>query len=198
MYFFVRKLVEIYVKLRYKLVVHGKENYAFLPKGGYIIACNHQSYSDPPVVGAVFRGKFSFMAKSELFKNPIFGWLIRCCGAFPVNRGTGDTSALENAAAQVKKGRILVIFPEGTRSKNGEIGRARSGIAVIAAKVNAPIVPVCIVYAKGGDESRADVAIGKPITLNHIELDIENRKTLRSICEKITNEIKELKRTIEG
>ncbi|MBQ8930913.1 MAG: 1-acyl-sn-glycerol-3-phosphate acyltransferase, partial [Ruminiclostridium sp.] len=71
--------------IKHRIKVFGKEN---LPhkngiKGGYIIACNHQEYSDPPLIAAVIKSKFSFMAKSELFKNKLFAWLIRKCGAFP-------------------------------------------------------------------------------------------------------------------
>jgi len=84
--------------LKYKIKVYNKDR---LPKkytGGYIIACNHQKYSDPPAISAVVKGRFSFMAKKELFDRSLFFvLLIKMCGAFPVDRGAGDNSAIDKA-----------------------------------------------------------------------------------------------------
>ncbi|MDR1753501.1 MAG: 1-acyl-sn-glycerol-3-phosphate acyltransferase [Eubacterium sp.] len=199
MYYFFRNLVEIYIKLRYKVAVHGGENYSALPRnGGYIIACNHQTYADPPIIGGLIREKFSFMAKAELFKNPIFAWLIRRCGAFPVDRGAGDNFAIKYAVKAVRSGRVLVIFPEGTRSKDGKIGRARSGAAVIAGTANAPVIPVCIVYGQGGNKRRIDFALGRPIKMDYERFgnDELRKSEIKSFSERIINEIKNLQREI--
>ena len=137
MYEFFRKIVCLSMHIKYRIKVIGGDNRPYKNgiKGGYIIACNHQDYGDPPLIAAVNKAHFSFMAKIELFeKNKFFAWLITKCGAFPVVRGAGDGSAIDHAIADLEKNRAFVIFPEGTRSKDGNIGRAKSGIAVIAGK----------------------------------------------------------------
>lgn len=189
MYYFWRKVVSIFFHIKYHITVHGAENIPAM-KGGYVIASNHQFYSDPPMLAAVIRGKFSFMAKSELFKNKIFGWLIKRCGAFPVERGKGDNEALEKAIADIKNGRTFVIFPEGTRSKDGSIGRGHSGIIVIASQADAPILPVCIMYGLGGKKRNVDVSIGPLIPAKQIEIDTSDRKSIRAATNLVMNGIK--------
>lgn len=200
MYLFFRKLVEIYTKIRFRTNVHGKEN---IPKdsvkGGFIVACNHQFYSDPPTVAAFIRGRFSFMAKSELFKNKAMAWLIRCCGAFPVVRGANDDSAIERAVSDLKSGKIFVIFPEGTRSKDGKIARGRSGISIIASMSGAPVLPVCIMYGLKGKKNRLDFAVGKMIPAEEIKLSADSaeyRKDLKRVTERIMGSIKQLQQEI--
>ena len=123
----------------YHVKVEGREN---LPSGSYVIASNHRSYADPPLI-AITSGcsKFSFVAKAELFRNPFFGWLIRKLGAFPVSRGNGDLSVIDDSVSKIKDGRRLVIFPEGTRSKTGKVGKGKTGVALIAARAGVPVVP---------------------------------------------------------
>ena len=94
MYYFMRYWVQLFFHLKYRMKIWNKENAPKL-KGGYIIACNHQKYADPPMIASVIHAKFSFMAKDELFhKNKFFKWLIIKCGAFPVVRGAGDGEAV--------------------------------------------------------------------------------------------------------
>lgn len=148
----------MHIKYRIKLIGGDNRPYKNGIKGGYIIACNHQDYGDPPLIAAVNKAHFSFMAKIELFeKNKFFAWLITKCGAFPVVRGAGDGSAIDHAIADLEKNRAFVIFPEGTRSKDGNIGRAKSGIAVIAGKTNAPVLPMCIKYGKKASAESMDL-----------------------------------------
>ncbi len=194
-YEFFRKFVWIGMHIKHRITVIGGDNrpYRHKIKGGYIIACNHQEYSDPPLIAAVNRAKFSFMAKSELFeKNKLFAWLIRRCGAFPVVRGAGDDSAIDHAVKDLESGRAFVIFPEGTRSKDGNIGRARSGIAVIAGKSGAPVLPMCIKYGKKGFRRRAYISIGEMIPAEEIKMKSDDRAELRRVSELIINNIKQL------
>ena len=145
----------------YHVKVEGREN---LPSGSYVIASNHRSYADPPLI-AVTSGcsKFSFVAKAELFRNPLFGWLIRKLGAFPVSR-----------VSKIKDGRRLVIFPEGTRSKTGKVGKGKTGVALIAARAGVPVVPAGIVYnGKLRFRSRVTVRYGKPIHPAELSLSSE-------------------------
>lgn len=186
MYLFVRKLLSIFFHIKYKINVINEDNIPDL-KGGYIIAANHQSYTDPPLIAAVIRGKFSFMAKDELFhKNPFFTFIIKACGAFPIVRGAGDDAPLKTAEEKLAEGRIFVIFPEGTRSKDGTIGRVKSGIAVIAGQSGAPVLPVCIRY---GEKNRIDVNIGKLIPHEELKADPEDRKSMRNVCKRIQEDL---------
>lgn len=197
MYMFFRKLVEIYFKhLRYKMKVLNSENIPQL-KGGFIVASNHQSYSDPPAIAAVFKGRFSFMAKSELFKNKLFAWLITKCGAFPVVRGSKDNSAIERAVSDLEKNKIFVIFPEGTRSKDGVIARAKSGVAMIAAMANAPVVPVSIMYGCDGKKRNCTVAVGEMIPAEKLKItDVADRKQLKAVSSLIMDNICGLQKQI--
>ena len=193
MYLFFRKLLSIYFHIKYKINVINEDNIPDL-KGGYIIAANHQKYTDPPLIASVIRGKFSFMAKDELFhKNPFFTFIIKACGAFPVVRGAGDDAPMEMAKEALAKGRIFVIFPEGTRSKDGTIGRVKSGIAVIAGQSEAPVLPVCIRY---GEKNRIDVNIGKLIPKEELVIDTEERKSMRNICKRIQEDLVSLQQEI--
>ncbi|MCL1831623.1 MAG: 1-acyl-sn-glycerol-3-phosphate acyltransferase [Oscillospiraceae bacterium] len=188
-------MVWIYFRLRYRLTVHNKFNRPH-QKNGFIIACNHQSYVDPPLIGAVIMRRLAFMAKQELFDgNKAFALVIRLCGAFPVVRGAGDGSAINAAVAQLQKGRNLVIFPEGTRSKDGKIGRAKSGVAMIAAMANAPVLPMCIMYGVNG-KRRVDVAVGEMIRAEELQIDTGNRQEIKHVAALIIDRIKDLQSEI--
>ena len=196
MYFLARRLVNIFIRLKFRIYFHHKDKIPaprISKKGGFIIACNHQYYWDPPVVAAFVPGKFSFMAKSELFKKKLFAKLITLCGAFPVVRGTGGDEAIGRAIADLKQGRIFVIFPEGTRSKDGAVGRGKSGVALIAAAADVPVLPVCLMYGLNNSKRRLDFAVGDMIPAS--ELKIENnkdRQELKRVSEKVMGAIKDL------
>lgn len=195
MYLFVRKLLSIFFHIKYKINMINEDNIPDM-KGGYIVAANHQSYVDPPLIAAVIRGKFSFMAKDELFrKNPFFTFIIKACGAFPVVRGAGDDAPIKMAEEKLAEGRIFVIFPEGTRSKDGTIGRVKSGIAVIAGQSGAPVLPVCIRY---GEKRRIDVNIGRLIPPEELKIDPEDRKSMRNVCKRIQEDLISLQQEINA
>lgn len=197
LYRFIRCTVQIYFNLKYKITVYNREKLPEKYTGGYIIACNHQKYTDPPAIAAVVKGRFSFMAKTELFqKNPFFTAVIRMCGAFPVVRGAKDNSAIERAVSDLKKGRVFVVFPEGTRSKDGVIGRAKSGTALIAAKANVPVLPVCIMYGLGGDKKNLDMAFGDMIPAREFQINEAGKTELKRVSERLIGEIKKLQEMI--
>ncbi|MBO6264680.1 MAG: 1-acyl-sn-glycerol-3-phosphate acyltransferase [Acidaminococcaceae bacterium] len=144
--------------------VFGREN---IPaEGPVVIAANHLSLLDPPVLGAAATRKVHFMAKSELFKPVWFGALIRKLGAFPVRRGAMDRDAIKTGLTILKENKVLAVFPEGTRSKTGELGRAGGGAFMMAVKCKAKIVPA---YIYGTDLKRhpgwpkVRVIFGKPM-----------------------------------
>jgi 1-acyl-sn-glycerol-3-phosphate acyltransferase len=193
MYLFFRKLLSIVFHIKYRINVIDPQNIPDL-KGGYIIACNHQRYADPPMIAAVIRGKFSFMAKDELFKkNPFFAWLIRRCGAFPVSRGSGDDAPIRMSIEAVKKNRILVIFPEGTRSKDGALLRMKSGVVLIASQAAVPVLPACIRY---GEKNVVDIAFGEMIPAEKVHIDENDRHSMRNAAKCIGDSIAGLQKKI--
>ena len=193
-YALAREIVSLIFHIYFKIIVLGREN---IPKqkGSYIIASNHVSNNDPPMVGIVFKGKYTFMAKEELFRiNPLFTWLIKKLGAFPVKRGSKDSTAIDNALESLNNGRIFVIFPEGTRSKDGELGKPKSGVTLVAARAKVPVVPVFVKYGKKRFLRRQVlVSIGEPIPKESFNVDLTDKRQIRSISELIMGRIAQLK-----
>jgi 1-acyl-sn-glycerol-3-phosphate acyltransferase len=151
--------------------VYGRENVP--ATGGAVIAANHISYLDPPVVGSGLTRECYYMGKRELFKVPILAPLIRRVGCFPVDRDHPDTKVIRFAVDLLKAGNLLCIFPEGGRSPTGELMVEEAGIgpALIANRAGVPIIPAYIEgtfksYPMGGKfPRRANISItyGKPI-----------------------------------
>lgn len=138
-----RVLFRLLFAVCYRWEVEGTEH---IPKQGPVVVCpNHIHNLDPPLVGSAIDRKVHFMAKEELFRVPILAPLIRRLGAFPVRRGSGDRKALKKAIEILQEGKVLAIFPEGTRSRDGRLGKAHPGAALIALKGNANIVPAAII-----------------------------------------------------
>jgi len=158
------------VLFRWRVI--GLEN---VPAGGAIIAPNHRSFWDIPLVGLALRKRRThFMAKSELFQNPIFAWAIRTLLAFPVKRGAPDRAAIRHAIDVLQQGDLVAIFPEGTRSKTGQLGAAEPGLTLIAVKADVPIVPVGIsgtqlIFSKICWFPRLKIVFGKPIYISRSE-----------------------------
>ncbi|MEQ1935075.1 MAG: lysophospholipid acyltransferase family protein, partial [Fimbriimonadaceae bacterium] len=124
------------------LNVIGKEN---VPKdGGVIVAPVHISHLDPPAVACGTNRKVRFMAKEELFKG-FLGWLITSLGAFPVKRGEGDTESIRLAMSLLESGEAVLIFPEGTRGNGKQIQPLNKGVALLAKRTGALVVPVAVV-----------------------------------------------------
>lgn len=168
-YHLLRELAIIIFKGLFNIKIQGKENIP--PKGGVILASNHLSYLDPIVISLLVSRRINFMAKRELFENPLFGCVISKLGAFPVRRERLDRETYQRALGLLKKGKILVLFPEGTRSRKGNLGHLREGTARIAVRTKVPLIPIVI---RGTDKAlprgkkivrlaRVKVRIGKPL-----------------------------------
>ncbi|SFC44594.1 1-acyl-sn-glycerol-3-phosphate acyltransferase [Bacillus sp. OV322] len=163
LYKFGKNVVKASLTPIYRVRIIGKEN---IPKeGGVLICSNHIDNLDPPVVGMTATRDIHFMAKEELFRLPLLKEILPRVNAFPVKRGMSDREALRKGLSLLKEGRVLGLFPEGTRSKNGELGEGLAGAGFFALRSKAAIVPCAIIgpYKLFG---RLKVVYGKPIDFN--------------------------------
>lgn len=165
-------------------------------EGGVIIASNHLSNSDPPLLGLSSKRRMYFMAKVELFENKFFGALIRALGAFPVERGAGDGKAIKTGEDLIREGNVMTIFIEGGRTKTGELMRPRSGCALVAQQMQVPVVPACITVIGKSQSIFAKrlIEFGKPLTPEELGLTVEGgRRELKNASNMIMGEIKRMR-----
>ena len=183
-----------------KFRVFGREN---LPdKGPFIIAANHTSLADPPIVGlACNKNPVRFMAKKELFEIPIFGRWIKAVHCIPVEPGS-SFGTLKEAICSLKEGKVVAIFPEGSRSPDGNLQAPQLGIGLIALKSGAPIFPLYISgtekclskntkWIKPGCEFIA--RIGKPVDISDSRNIADKRGAYQYIGRKVMSAIVALK-----
>ena len=178
----------------FRVQVFGLEN---LPeRGGYIVASNHRSHLDPPVLNSVFPEPLFFVAKEELLRPPL-GLILRHMRAIPIRRGAGDVETLKKVQEILSMGCSVCIFPEGTRARPGEFLRPKSGVGLLAVRTGSPVVPVRIegtdrVFPKGSKIPKPGnpirVMIGKP----KVYSGEESLKTYRRVAEEIMEEIRNL------
>lgn len=140
-YRFVRFCIKIYFKVFYRFKVYGVEN---LPPGPAIIAPNHTSFYDPPIIAISCKEEVYFLARGTLFDHVLFGTLIRHLNAYPVTGTAQDLSSLKLICRLLKESKKVVIFPEGIRSSDGELSEIKSGIGMLSQRSMAPIVPTYI------------------------------------------------------
>ena len=115
-------------------------------EGPVILAANHRSFFDPFVIGTMTRRPVYYVAKRELFAyNRLLSWVLNALGAFPVDRGAGDQDTIETARAILDRGEIVLMFPEGTRTRPGSLGKPRRGVGRLALESGAPVVPIAII-----------------------------------------------------
>lgn len=164
--------------------------------GGMILAVNHVSYADPVLAGLGVPRELHFFAKRELFRNPLFGRLIRAHNALPVDRGGVERGTLQEVVRLLEAGGALLVFPEGTRSLDGTIGQARPGVGMMAVSASVPIVPA---YLRGTARMRRSllrrgalaVFVGEPI--DPADFPAESRKErYRRIGEETMRRIRDL------
>lgn len=176
----------------FNVTYEGTEN---IPKtGGALVVCNHRFLKDPLLLAHGFsRRQLHFMAKAEWFQNKPLGMLIGWLGAFPVNRGEGDLSSLDHAAKLVRDGKLVAIFPEGTRNRSGGPMRPKSGTAFIARQTGADIIPCALIFGeKRGFREKITVRIGKVIPYQELGFAEEERTSLRRASKLIMGRINDL------
>ncbi len=144
--------------------VYGEEH---IPETGpFIIVCNHASYFDPPLIGTAVRHRLvHFMAKEELFRNPLMNWFLRYVHTFPVHRGRIDRRAVMESFRVLKQGEVLGIFPEGTSKDQGILGKFHDGFAGIAMKAGVPVLPAVVINTRSLPKKKGPVCVvfGEPV-----------------------------------
>jgi len=142
-YWLARAVLQPFFVVYFRMKRIGMEH---IPKNGaLIIASNHRSFMDPWVIGMMLRRPVYYVAKSELFHHRLIAWLLSSLGAFPVDRGNGDRDAMDAAKRILERGDVVVIFPEGTRTRPGALGVPKRGVGRLALETGAPIVPVTLI-----------------------------------------------------
>ncbi len=184
-------IVFVLMKILFPFKAKGKEN---IPEDGGVVLCsNHISLLDPVLIILTCKRRVYFMAKNELFKNRALAAFFRFCGAFPVDRGHNDTSAISNAENIVKAGKVFGIFVEGTRTKTPDAspGKPKSGAAVVAAATGADVLPVAVTYKHGRPRlfSRAVVTYGSVIKAEEIAIDEIKPSQIKRVKNRIMNDI---------
>ncbi len=171
-------------------------------RGPFVVLANHASFLDPYMIGYTSQiRQVGFMAKEELFRNPFFGWIISRCGAFPVKRGAQDALAIQRFHDFLDSGKPLCLYPEGTRTLDGELQPAKKGVGMLLYNAKVPAIPAYIdgtfqslpkgkLFPKPG---KVTVAYGPAIPLDDLYLLPAEKATYRLIAERIMTYIAALK-----
>ncbi|MGF2616883.1 1-acyl-sn-glycerol-3-phosphate acyltransferase [Rossellomorea vietnamensis] len=178
-YYFAKGVVKSILGPLYRIEVQGTEHF---PKDGGVLLCsNHINNLDPPVVGISCPRPVAFMAKEELFKAPILKQILPHVHAFPVKRGMSDREALRTGMKILKENNVLGLFPEGTRSKTGKLGKGLAGAGFFALRTDAAVVP-CAIIGSYKPFRKLKVVFGPPV-------DIEVLRAEKANAEKVTEVI---------
>ncbi len=183
-------------KILFRIKISGKEN--FPKNGGFILASNHQSYLDPPVVGSWAPRVVYFMTKAELFENKLLGWYLINTNARPVKRGVMDRQSIKATLDIIADGQGMTIFPEGTRSTTGELLEPKAGIGMIAAKAHCPIIPT---YVNGFNrlkdcflgKAKLTITYGEMIPADWVMAQSKGKEGYNEIAQRVMAEIQKIK-----
>lgn len=188
-YWLARWACRLFCILFFRFRVFGKENVP--TKGPLLLVSNHQSYLDPVFCGVALKRQLHYLARESLFVNPFFRALISSVNAIPVKRGRADLSAMKTVIAKLRHGRAVCLFPEATRTPDGRIALFKGGVALLAKRGQAPILPVVIdgafecwprhkkIFSPG---ARVTVCYGEPIAAERID-KMDDRQLARLLTD---------------
>jgi len=195
-YFLARNFLKALFKICFRLKIVGAENCP--RRGPLIIAPNHTSFLDPLIAGFAVPRPVSFMARESLFRNRIFGKIISSVNAFPLKREGADPGAMRTAIGKLRKGNAVLIFPEGTRSKDGNLGAPKAGIGFLSAMSGAKILP-CYIQGSAGALPKGAVIprfkkitvyVGKPLQFG---TGVSDKDSYMRVAAEVMKSISELK-----
>jgi 1-acyl-sn-glycerol-3-phosphate acyltransferase len=201
LYWVIKIVVTPVLRVTCRIRVEGKEH---LPRSGpVILASNHRSFLDSIFIPLLVRRRVTFVAKAEYFDDKRIAWFFRGVGQIPIRREGGSASerALESATEVLEAGGVFGIYPEGTRTRDGRLHRGHTGVARLALRTGAPIIPVGII---GSDEVQpidsklprlfktVRIRFGEPIELGHYQGRHDDRLALRDVADEVMFEIQQL------
>ncbi len=201
-YHFFHIIIRILIKPLFKFQMFGVKNVP--PTGGVLFMSNHASHFDSIFLGAAVRRNLHYMARATLFKPGLIKRFLLSVNAFPVHLGVPDRKAIRQALQLLGSGNQLLIFPEGTRTVDGSLGKARPGIGLIAYRVNVPVVPIFLsgtqeVLPRGAKIpklAKITVSFGKPLDMEQYRKSEASRETYVNIGSEVMTRIAELKEGI--
>ena len=168
-------------------------------EGGVILASNHASFLDPPLVGAGVKRGINYLARENLFRFPVMGWVLRHWQVVPVDRDGGGAAGLRAILDRLLAGGAIILFPEGTRTRDGKLQPARSGIGLTVIKSTAPVVPVRVFGTFDGygrhlrfpRPHRVAVKYGQPMSFEQLraEAKVCSKPRLKGIYQQVANEL---------
>ncbi|MEI7640820.1 MAG: lysophospholipid acyltransferase family protein [bacterium] len=204
-YDFFRMVFTVVFKVLWGFKIYGLEN---LPeKGGFMLASNHASFLDPPMLGAaIWKRDIKYMARHTLFKSKFGAWFLNSTGSYPIKRGTIDRDAWRNFGELIEKGNAVTFFPEGTRTETGELQEAKPGSGMLIYRTKAMVVPVYMdtfgIWSKGKKlptpGKRISILFGKPLVFTEDFAKPEGREVYEEITKKVMAAIRELKEELEN
>lgn len=201
LYWVIKAAVTPLLRLGYRLRIEGKEH---LPASGpVILAANHRSFLDSIFIPLVVRRRVTFVAKAEYFDDPKSAWFFRAVGQIPIRREGGSASerALDSAMDVLRSGGVFGIYPEGTRTRDGLMHRGHTGVARLALRSGAPIVPVGLIGTDAIQPvdsklprlgKRVTIRFGEPLDLEHYAGRHDDHLALRDIADEIMFELQQL------
>lgn len=197
-YFLASTVLRLFFKFFYRLKIYGSLDN--LPAKA-VVAANHTSYFDPPLLTVLFKNQIHFMARSSLFRFPIFSWIIRKLNAHPVDRDGADLGAIKTICHIIEQNNRVILFPEGTRSSNGELGKIKGGFALIMERTHCDLIPI---YIHGAYEAwsrskkipklfgKIECVIGEPILWEHFS-HLSKKELQHELTLELTKRLNDLK-----